>query len=313
MNKKLSILLITILCFILAVGGCNSIEGKNQESKKSVSKGNLYPMNLTDAHGREIIIEKEPKKIISVSPDLTEIIFALAEEDRLVGKSDFCDYPEAVKDIQTVGAIDNPSMEKIAELQPDLVIGSRILSREADAKLQELNIKVLILDSHQSFEGIYNVIETMGQVLNVLEKAESVVTEMKNKVQNVTDKVKDASKPKVYYVVSFGEAGDYTAGGDTFIGTMIEMAGGENAAKDLQGWQYSLEKVVEQNPNIIICSKYYDAKKGIEEAQGYKDLSAVKEGRLLEIDNNLLDRQGPRVAEGLEELAKLIHPELFAD
>ena len=127
------------------------------------------------------------------------------------------------------------------------------------------------------------------------------------------EKVKDVSRPRVYYVVGFGEAGDFTAGGDTFIGTIIEMAGGDNVAKDLQGWQYSLEKLIEQDPDIIICSKYYDAKAGIEQAQGYKDLRAVKEGRLLEIDNNLLDRQGPRLADGLEELAKLIHPELFAD
>ncbi len=250
---------------------------------------------------------------MSVSPDLTEIIFALGEEERLVGRSDFCNYPEDTKEIPSVGAIDDPNIEKIAELQPDLVIGSRIFPRDSDAKLQELNIPVLILDSQQSFEGIYDMIESMGQVLSVPDKAEALVMEIENKVQNVSEKVKDVSRPRVYYVVGFGEAGDFTAGGDTFIGTIIEMAGGDNVAKDLQGWQYSLEKLIEQDPDIIICSKYYDAKAGIEQAQGYKDLRAVKEGRLLEIDNNLLDRQGPRLADGLEELAKLIHPELFAD
>ena len=125
------------------------------------------------------------------------------------------------------------------------------------------------------------------------------------------DKVKDQEKPSVYYVVGFGEYGDYTAGGDTFIGKMIEMAGGKNVAKEAEGWAYSLEKLVEQNPDILICSKHFDSKAGIELANGYKELSAVKEGRLYEIDNDLLDRPGTRLADGLEELARLIHPNVF--
>ena len=92
---------------------------------------------------------------------------------------------------------------------------------------------------------------------------------------------------------------------------MIAMSGGENVAQDADGWKYSLEKLIEKNPELIICSKYYDSKKGIEAANGYKDLDAVKNGKLVEIDNDLLDRQGPRSADGLLALAKLIHPELF--
>lgn len=314
MKKNFSILLIIILSISLVFTACENKEDFNDETiDNSISEENQFAIKLTDAHGREFVLEKEAKRIVSVSPDLTEIIFALGEEERLVGRSDFCNYPEDTKEIPSVGAIDDPNIEKIAELQPDLVIGSRIFPRDSDAKLQELNIPVLILDSQQSFEGIYDMIESMGQVLSVPDKAEALVMEIENKVQNVSEKVKDVSRPRVYYVVGFGEAGDFTAGGDTFIGTIIEMAGGDNVAKDLQGWQYSLEKLIEQDPDIIICSKYYDAKAGIEQAQGYKDLRAVKEGRLLEIDNNLLDRQGPRLADGLEELAKLIHPELFAN
>jgi iron complex transport system substrate-binding protein len=105
--------------------------------------------------------------------------------------------------------------------------------------------------------------------------------------------------------------GDFTAGKGTFIGKMIEMAGGKNAADDVEGWSYSLEKLVEKNPDIMICSMYYDTKKGIQSTNGYKDLDAVKNGKLFEIDNNLLDRQGPRLADGLVELAKIIHPESF--
>ena len=115
----------------------------------------------------------------------------------------------------------------------------------------------------------------------------------------------------MYYVVGFGKSGDFTAGKDTFIGNMIEIAGGKNAADDAIGWKYSVEKLVEKDPDVLICSKFFDTKKGIEATTGYKDLKAVKNGNLLEVDDNTITRQGPRLAEGLEAMAKLIHPELF--
>ena len=134
---------------------------------------------------------------------------------------------------------------------------------------------------------------------------------MKSKVNDVIEAVKDQPKPEIYYVVSYGEGGDYTATGETFISQIIEMAGGKNAADDAQGWKYNIEKLVEKDPDILICPKYFDSKQGIIQANGYKELTAVKEGRLFEIDNNMLDRQGPRIADGLEELAKILHPDQF--
>jgi iron complex transport system substrate-binding protein len=128
---------------------------------------------------------------------------------------------------------------------------------------------------------------------------------------DITSKVKDAKKPTVYYVAGFGKSGDFTAGKNTFIGNMIEIAGGKNAADDAIGWKYSVEKLVEKDPDILICSKFYASKKGIEATTGYKDLNAVRNGKLLEVDDNIIVRQGPRLAEGLEAIAKLIHPELF--
>ena len=151
----------------------------------------------------------------------------------------------------------------------------------------------------------------LGKVVNASEKSLAIVSDMKNKVAEITDKVKTAKKPIVYYVVGFGKSGDFTAGKDTFIGNMIEMAGGENAAKDVVGWKYSVEKLLDKNPDMLICSKLYNSKKGIEATNGYKDLTAVKSGKLLEVDENIIVRQGPRLADGLEEMAKLIHPELF--
>ena len=138
----------------------------------------------------------------------------------------------------------------------------------------------------------------------------NVIEGMKEKVEEVTKKVEGLEKPSMYYVVGFGEK-DSTAGGDTFIGEMIRMANGENIADDSEGWGYSKEKIAEKNPEIIVLSDKNDTKDTFTTTDVYKDLEAVKNGNVYEIDQNLLNRQGPRLAEGLEALAKILHPEAF--
>lgn len=300
------------LAIALSLGGCGQ---QNQPAPQgtvpeTARQGVTYPLTITDSDNRSIVIEKEPEKVISIAPNITETIYALGEEDKLVGRTDYCDYPEDVKNKASIGTLKTPNIEKIAELAPDIVIASTHFKPEVAKKLEELGIKVLVLYGEESFEGVYQTIEKTGLVLGAKERSEEVVSGMKKKVQEIQDKVKDKEKPSVYYVVSYGKE-QFTAGKDTFIGKMLEMAGAKNVADDVKGWNYSLEKLVEKNPQILICSKYFDSKNGIRNAEGYKALTAVKEDRLYEIDNNLLDRQGPRLAEGLYELGRIIHPEAF--
>lgn len=309
-KRVISGILVVILGFAITACTAKNAEQTKIENKES-SKATTYPLKIKDSYDREITIEKEPQKVISLAPNITETIFALEKNSTLVGRTDFCDYPEAAASIQAVGSLQQPNIEKIAELKPDLVIASTHFSKDVLKKLEEINIPVVVLYGSESFEGAYETIEKIGEVLNVSQKADTIVTNMKNKVAQVEAKVKGKSSPVLYYVVSYGEFGDYTATGDTFISKMIKMAGGKNAAEDASGWKYSLEKLVEKDPEIIIVSKYFDTKSGFTAAAGYKELTAVKNNKVLEIDNNLLDRQGPRLAEGLEVLAKLIHPEEF--
>jgi iron complex transport system substrate-binding protein len=307
-TKKLLVLLLSLmLIFTLSACSSQNTTGKENKSSSKVT----YPLTITDSYNRKVTIDKEPQRIISVAPNITEIIFSLGMGNKLVGRTDYCDYPEQVKSIPSVGTIEAPSIEKIVELKPDVVIASTHFNKETVEKLEQLNIKVLLLYGQESFDGVYETIEKVGQVINAQDKAEKIVSTMKAKVQEIVNKVKNANKPKVYYVIGYGQYGDYTAGKGTFISQMIEMAGGTNVANDVEGWKYSIERLVEHNPDILICSKYFDSKKGIMQTNGYKDLDAVKNGKLFEIDNNLLDRQGPRLADGLEELARIIHPELF--
>lgn len=297
--------LVMVACIFATFSGFTNSVG--------ASKGNdsVYPMKIVDAYKNVITIDKEPQRIISVAPSITEIVYSLEKSNKLVGRTDYCTYPKAATSIQSIGKIVNPSIEKIVDLKPDLVIASNLLDKETIKKLGELNIKVLVMSGVESFNGVYDTINTLGNVLNANVKAKSIIRDMKYKVDVVSKIVKNAKKPSVYYVVAYGKMGDYTATGDTFIGNMIEMAGGVNAAKDGSNWKYSIEKLVQKNPDILVCSKYYDTKKSIAETPGYKDLKAVKNRKLLEIDDNLLSIQGPRIADGVYKLAALIHPELF--
>lgn len=308
-KKTLSILLIFIIS--LSLFGCSNSNTTSSSNNQNLQAETKYPITIQDSNNRKVTLDRQPKRIVSVAPNITEIIFALGKGDELVGRTDYCDYPAAAKKITSIGSLQQPNIEKIAELKPDIVIASTHFSKESLQKLEELNIKVAVLYGSENFEGAYDTISKIGQLVNANNKAQEIVSNMKKKVQDVVSKVKNKSKPSVYYVVSYGKYGDYTAGKDTFISQMIEMAGGKNAAADAEGWKYSVEKLVQNNPNILICSKYYNTKDGIKSTNGYKDLTAVKSNKLYEVDDNLINRQGPRLADGLEALAKIIHPEAF--
>ncbi|MFL0267071.1 ABC transporter substrate-binding protein [Candidatus Clostridium radicumherbarum] len=313
MKKITSLIMIIVFSIAIVLTGCSAKNTANtaaDNTKKEVSN-TKYPLKVTDAFKREIVLDKEPERIVSVSPSITEIIYSLGKGSNLVGRTDYDDYPAEVTKVNSIGNLTNPSEEKIIDLKPDVVFVSDITSKDTVKKLEDLKIKVIVYSGEQSFDGTYKNIDSIAEVLNAKDKANTIIDGMKAKVKEVEDKVKDAKKPSVYYVVGYGQSGDFTSGKGTFIGQMIELAGGTNAANDVEGWNYSVEKLVSKNPDLMICSKFFDTKKGIEATAGYKDLKAVKENKLLEIDDNLINRQGPRLADGLEAMAKLIHPELF--
>lgn len=312
MKKKFKSIIMMLVVVMLAFGLVSCGEKKNEEGNTNNSQElvTTYPLTITDTNGKEVVIEKEPQTVISLGPNVTEMIYSLDKGDKLVGRTKYCDYPEQSLEVQEVGTLTKPNLELIAEINPDLVVASTHFTDEAQAKLDELGIPTIVLYSEDSFEGVYNSIETLGQILNASPKAEEVVTGMKEKVAEVTKKVEGLEAPSMYYVVGFGEK-DSTAGGDTFIGEMIRMANGQNIADDSEGWGYSKEKIAEKNPEIIVLSKNYDSKATFTTTDFYKDLDAVKNDKVFEIDDNKLNRQGPRLAEGLEDLAKILHPDAF--
>ena len=310
---------------LLAMGILSGCIGKSGEKDKNESlnvespvaaepaeaEHTVYPLTVEDSFGNTVIFEEKPERIVSVAPSITETVFALGAEGLLVGRTDYCDYPAEVSGIESVGTLKEPNIEKIVELDTDLVIASTHFSDDVYEKLNELGIKVIVLNPNDSFEGVFSVIEVLGDIVDQSANADKLNSDMKETIEEVKAKVSGLPAPSVYYVVGYGEFGDFTAGGGTFISEMIRLANGKNIADDVEGWGYSLEKVVEHDPEMIIVSRYYETKAGLIAANGYKDLSAVKAGDVFEIDNNMIDRQGPRIAQGFKALAEIIHPDAF--
>ncbi len=266
------------------------------------SQGSGETAGQPDRNGKKI-----PERVVSLGPNITETLFALDRGDLLVGRTDYCDYPEEALAVPSVGTISDPSLEKILSLNPDLIIASTHAGPETLTTLEETGIPVLSLYSEESFEGVYSLIREVASAVDASRKGEELIAGMEDRVNRVEASVAGKPRPKVYYVIGFGDYGDYTAGGNTFIGKMLEMAGAVNVADELDGWRYSLEELLLQDPDLIICSRYGHIPEQLKEASGYRELTAVREGKIFPIDNNKLDRQGPRLAEGLQDLARIIH------
>jgi iron complex transport system substrate-binding protein len=285
---------------------------QNQEDKQKEqdSTVTVYPYVITDTFGNEITIEKEPQKIVSISPEMTETIFALGLGNKLIGRTELCDYPSEVVDIKSVGTLYEVNTEIIVELNPDIIFVSSLVKEEVVKQLMDNGLTVVTLNWNESFEGVYSYINTIGAILNKKEDAMKYTEMMKEKVDKLVASVEGLEKPTAYFVVWAGES-DSTATGDTFLGEMVEMAGAQNIAVDGVNWSYSIEQLIDKDPHIIICPKSNNLKKQIETLDRYKDLTAVKEGRIYEVDDNLYFRQGPRLVEGLAKLIEVFHPEVL--
>ena len=311
--KKITALMV-LMVFALGTAGCGSSKdsqnGNNSGSSSIAESGKtIYPVKITDSYGKEITLSKEPEKIISAAPNITEIIFKIGAEDKLVGRTNYCDYPESVSTIESIGTMRTPDIEKIIGLEPDMVIASTHFNEENSQKLQDAGISVISLYEENDVNGVYTMIETLGTALNRNEEAQETVNEMKDTIGKVTAAVSGLEEPTVYYVVGYGAGGDFSAPENTFVGGLIKLAGGNNIVPASDSWSFTLESLLEADPYIIVVRK--GEKDAFMSADGYKELTAVKEGRVYEIDNNLIDRQGYRNAEGVLKLAEIFHGDAF--
>lgn len=309
-KKLMSVFAVLVLCLgLVSCNNSNNKDNSNTGNGSALAESVQYPVTIKDSFDKEVKLEKEPERVISIAPNITELIYKLKAEGKLVGRTDYCDYPEEVKNIESVGTLTTPDIEKIISLEPDLVIASTHFNEENTKKLEEAGINVIALYEENDVKGVYTIIDTLGTALNRKSESLQTVDAMEDTINNVQTKIKGLEEPTVYYVVGYGEGGDFSAPPNTFVGQLIKLAGGKNIVPESKSWSYSLEALIEADPEIIVVRN--GEKDAFMNTDGYKELTAVKEGHVYEIDNNLLDRQGYRNADGVAELAKIFHPEAF--
>ena len=253
---------------------------------------------LTDMVGRQVELPAQVETVVSLASSNTEILYAIGAGDMLIGRDSYSDYPEEVADVAVVGDFNGPNIEAIAEAQPDVVLASSLLE-DVINQLTDLGITVFCTEA-SDYEGIYTSIELIGTICGKTEEASALCAQMRETIDAVHAAAATENQPTVYYVMSFGEYGEWSGGPGSFINTAIELAGGIPVTKDMgETWvNPSIEQVVELDPDIILLSSLYTIE-DLSAANGYADMRAVQEGNVYLVNPDLVELPGPRIAEAV--------------
>lgn len=305
---KLALAMIMVIGIALSAAACST-------GNSTTSNGSIH---ITDQLGRTVTFNGTPQRIISISPANTEILFALGLGDKIVGDTTYCNYPAEAQNISKVGGFSTPTIEKIVALQPDVVFAAPIHEAKVIPQLENLGIRVIAI-APKTINETYDAIELIGNVTGVQKAADTLVENMKARVNAVTRLVanlSDEAMPNVFYIVWHDPL--MSAGSDTLPGQLIELAGGKNMFDNLSGYPtVSLESVIYREPEVIIAgtSMGSGGNASLQWAQSESRLhgtNAYKEGKIFSINTDLTGRYGPRIVDALEEMFCLIHPELTA-
>lgn len=268
---------------------------------------------IIDDYGRTIKLGSEPKRIVSVAPTPTEMLFAVGAGDLVVGVDDYSDYPAAVKNMTKVGSVEL-NVEMILSLRPDLIVSSDLVPLAQLSQLEQHGIPYIILAA-RSIDDVFKDIKLVGLMTGHIDDATTLVSSLEARLAAVTAKTSDLNltKPRVfveYYPM-------WTYGPGSFGDDMIKLAGGVNIAANTSGEYVPVtdEFVIAQDPQVIVYTvgaNYNGTSPDtISSRPGWSGISAVVNGKMYSIDDNLISRYGPRIVDGLEALARILHPELF--
>jgi len=318
--KKLYSLLLIVLLTIGALAGCGEKKEQVKEGHKASGESKsevAFPVTITDAIGNKIVLEKKPEKIVSLMPSNTEIAYSLGLGKEVVGVSDFDNYPEDVTKKEKIGG-QEINLEKIISLQPNLVLAHASSAHNSEAGLQQLKdagITVLVVNDAQNFDQVYDSISMIGKATGETKKANEIIQGMKDKLTEIKAKTKDIKEKKKVLVEVSPAPEIYTSGKNTFMNEMLTAINADNIANDQEGWiKIDQEAMIKRNPDVIITTYGYYVKNPVEQVvsrQGWESVNAVKNKQVIDVDSDRVTRSGPRIIEGVEELAKAVYPEVF--
>ena len=260
----------------------------------------------TDDYGSEVSVPTRPKRVVSLSPAVTEIIFALGADSLLVGRTDFCVYPPEASRIESIGGISNLNIEKVLSCNPDLIISGSMVPKKVVKQFEDMGIPLVCVIEKQKFDGLYSNIASIGRLVGKRQDADVLNTKLRLLMYfDTVESNGDSRRPTVYYVVGFGSGGNFTAGGNTFINDIITMAGGHNIAAGSEGWTFSLEALMDADPDFILI-RAEDSARFCQTAP-YNKLSAVRKGNVVALESGTMDLQVPRNIDAILYLRKKIN------
>ena len=282
---------------------------------------------VVDDQGTQTTLEAVPKKIVSLAPSITPILFELGVGDKVIGVTSYDDYPYnftawfEAGNMTCVGGFSTPNLETITTLQPDVIFTTDV-NEETVPDMRELGFKVIVL-SAASVEGVYKDISIVGNATGTANKANEIIAELRSEISDVQEKIAAAGitdKPTVYYEVYFSDRGIMTAGSATWLNDIFTLAGGVNIFAD-QTTEFpytSSEVIVQRNPTVIILptnmgtgTPSYGSVEEIKARAGWNSIDAIKNDRLYIIDQGIMSEPGVLIAEQVQAVAECLYPQLF--
>jgi iron complex transport system substrate-binding protein len=297
--------------------GATLLAGALTACSQSTESTTPTSTTITDQLGRTATLKtNSPQRIISLAPSNTEILFALGLGDRIVGVTDYCNYPPEAKTKPSIGGYNTPNIEQVIAMNPDLVLATEVHQTNLIPQLESRGLTVIGL-SPKNISEVLDAITLVGKATGQEKEAASLVTDMQKRIKAVTDKtskLSESQKPRVFYI--FWQDPIWTAGAGSFEDELIQMAGGVNIAHDLNGYvDISLETVIMANPEVMIAGIGMGTGEDlplqfVQTESRLQDVDARQNERIYGTNMDVVGRPGPRVVDALEEFLKLIHPEL---
>lgn len=316
MHRKLNVLSATFFLVVMLAVGCG--QGSEGGSTSDGGSGGAtaaatFPVTVKDSLGREVRIEEEPDQIGSLVPSVTETIFAVGAGNRVVGVSTADDYPQEVEGIEKIGDYQQVNAEKTASLGTDLLFLSFDSTTEEQAADLEnkTGAKVLIINPTTVEEAIQSV-GTVGKAVGNTERARVVEERLQSELNQLQSEIEGLPEPTLFYEIGYDPL--FTVGPGSFINDAIGIAGGRNVAADAQQAypQYSVEKLLQDDPEYYLAgASSMVTAEDIKSRPPYSSLQAVRQNKVFVINDDLVNRPGPRIVEGVRELAEVLHPEAF--
>lgn len=320
-RKTVALLVISLTFLATACGQDASQSGSTSGNTSGNTNGNpgsgpeaaAFPVTVEDSLGRQVRIEDRPEQIGSLAPSATETIFAVGAGSRVAGVTDADDYPQEVENIEQIGDYQQTNTEKIASLEIDLILQSfdGFTKEQAEDLEQKTGAKVVVLNPSSVEEAIDSV-STVGKATGNTEKAQVVEERLQGELDQLQRQLEGLPEPTVFYELDYEPL--FTVGPGSFINDAIQLAGGENVTADAQQAypQYSVEKLLGDDPEYYLAGRSSGTTvEDIKSRPPYSSLRAVQQDNVFVVNDDLINRPGPRIVEGVREIAETIHPDAF--